>query len=307
MSTIVHTIKLVTSYADAVAGIQKYGDSITACAQTVQKNATLLSGDKLLVSANALTAAVDKIGGATTLTNAQQAKLNATLTEAIAKYQALGQTAPAAMVALEKATETATQRVETLGKAGTVMTAAITVPLLAVGALALKAAVDFDAAGHIIQATTGATGDKLAGLQQSFSAVFAQVPESAQVVAKAIADLSVRTGESGTQLEALATQELNLARIGNAEVGPLIQQTTRLFASWKIATDEQSASLDYLYKVSARTGANVGTLSESLVTFGPVLRSLGIDFDHAAALLGSWEQSGLNAEKMLTGLRMAKA
>ena len=307
MSTIVHTIKLVTSYADAVAGIQKYGDSITACAQTVQKNATLLSGDKLLVSANALTAAVDKIGGATTLTNAQQAKLNATLTEAIAKYQALGQTAPAAMVALEKATETATQRVETLGKAGTVMTAAITVPLLAVGALALKAAVDFDAAGHIIQATTGATGDKLAGLQQSFSAVFAQVPESAQVVAKAIADLSVRTGESGTQLEALATQELNLARIGNTEVGPLIQQTTRLFASWKIATDEQSASLDYLYKVSARTGANVGTLSESLVTFGPVLRSLGIDFDHAAALLGSWEQSGLNAEKMLTGLRMAYA
>lgn len=192
-------------------------------------------------------------------------------------------------------------------KAGGILTAAVTAPLVGIGIAAFKAAIDFDEAADKIRAATGATGPALDSLTASFTSVFKSVPAGTAEVATAISDLTVRTDLTGTALEAMATQMLNLARVSEEEIGPLIEATTRLFGSWKIATEDQSGALDYLYKVSQATGIGVGDLAGKLVTMGPTLQTLGFDFTTAAALLGSFEQAGVNADVAFAALKKGLA
>lgn len=181
----------------------------------------------------------------------------------------------------------------------------LSVGLFAAGGAAIAAGISMDNAADKIRIGTGATGDALAGLKDSFDSVFTTVPASAADVATAIADLNTRTGATGPVLEGLATQLLNIARLNETQVGPLIAATTRVFGDWSVATEHQSSTLDYLFKVSQSTGIGVDSLSQRLVQFGAPLRQMGFDLDTSAALLGKFEKEGVNTELVLGSLRIA--
>jgi len=189
--------------------------------------------------------------------------------------------------------------------AGGTMTKLFTVPLIAVGAVALASAVDIDKANDIIRIATGATGNDLKKLEDSFKTVFKGVPNEAEAVGRAIGDLSVRTGLTGTALEGMATQMLNLATITGTDVNTLIPLTTRLFGDWSIATEDQSKTLDMLYKTSQQTGIGVASLAETVVQFGAPLRQLGFTIEQSTAMLGKWEKEGVNVSTVLTGMKFA--
>ena len=57
---------------------------------------------------------------------------------------------------------------------------------------------------------TGATGEALAGLEDSFKAVFSSVPVDAADASTAIADLNTRLGLTGDDLEIRPTQFLGI-------------------------------------------------------------------------------------------------
>jgi phage-related minor tail protein len=194
---------------------------------------------------------------------------------------------------------------DTLTSVGKGLTAALTVPLLGIGAALFKVGSDFDAASDVIQESTGASGAALEALNTSFKHVAATVPASMEDVAAAIADVSRRTGLGGQDLEALTTQMLNLARVGHTEVGPLIAATTRAFGDWSISTENQAGALDFLFKTSQTTGIGVTRLTDLVVQFGAPLRALGFDFETSAALMGRFEKEGVNLETVMSGLRFA--
>ncbi len=131
------------------------------------------------------------------------------------------------------------------------------------------------------------------------------MPASTKDVATAIGDISVRTGQTGKSLEGLATQMLNLSRVGKADLTPLVAATTRAFGDWSISTANQSKALDYLFRTSQQTGIGVVRLTELVVQFGAPLRALGFSFEEGAALMGKWEKEGVNLETVLAGLRFA--
>jgi TP901 family phage tail tape measure protein len=186
---------------------------------------------------------------------------------------------------------------------GATMTKAVTGPILAVGTAAFAAANAFDKASKTIRVGTGATGDELQALEADFKAVFKGVPQSADEVSTAIADLNTRTGLAGTPLQALSKQMLDLARITGTDVAPLIASTTRVFGDWDVATDDVADTLDYLFKVSQTTGIGVDDLASKVVAFGSPLRAMGFDLETSAALFGKFEQEGVNAELVIGSLR----
>jgi len=208
---------------------------------------------------------------------------------------------------MESAQKVATESLKgfDLSQIGRALTAGVTLPLLALGAAALKTAADFDDAFDNIRAATGATGPVLENLSQSFRTVFADVPASTKQVSDAIADLNVRLGLTGKPLEEMSTQMLNLARVTGSEVGPLIQQTTRVFGDWGVATQDQAGTLDLLFKVTQSTGIGIGALSEKVVQFGAPLRQMGFSLETSAALLGKFEKEGVNSELVMGSLRIA--
>jgi phage-related minor tail protein len=157
---------------------------------------------------------------------------------------------------------------------GKTITMGVTLPLVAAGAGALKMANDYDSAVANIRAGTGATGEDLAALEESFKSVYTSVPQGMDEVSQAIADLNTRLGLTGEPLERMAKQML-----GDA--------------------------LDYLFKVSQTTGIGIDQLGSKLVQYGAPLRQMGFDFETAAALMGKFEKEGVNTELVLGSMRIA--
>lgn len=176
-----------------------------------------------------------------------------------------------------------------------------------VGKAAFDAAVEFDTAFDKIRVSTGATGEKLQALEGSFRTLFTTLPTSSEAVAQALSFLNARLGLTGTELENLAKQELELARITGAALGPQLEATTKVFAKWEISTKDQSAALDYLFKVSQQTAVSVTDLSRSLVQSAAPLQELGFSFEQAAVLVGKFTAEGIDTSRMTMALKQALA
>lgn len=184
-------------------------------------------------------------------------------------------------------------------------TTAITAPVVAIGAAAVGSFMAVDDGLDRIRTRTGATGPALDRLEASFDRVGKRVPNSLGEVGDAVGMLAQRTNLTGPRLERMATQVLNLSRITGQDLGQTITGATRLFGDWSVATGQQSNKLDFLFRVSQRTGAPITALTNDLVRFGAPLRQLGFDLDTSAALLGSFEREGVNAQLVMGSMRIA--
>lgn len=213
------------------------------------------------------------------------------------------------LTSLQKGLNDAKKSISRFGRdmtgAGETLTKSLTVPITGMTAALGKIGFDFDDAFDKIRTSTGATGDTLKGLEDSFKSVMKQVPNSMVEVSTAISDLNTRTGLTGPALESLSKQFLTLSKITGEDVATTIASSTRLFGDWSVAAGDSSGTLDHLFKVSQYTGIGVTSLSDKLVQFGAPLRQLGFDFETSAALIGKFEKEGVNTELVLGGLRIA--
>lgn len=192
-----------------------------------------------------------------------------------------------------------------LKRSGEDLTKAFTVPLLAMGAGLLKVESMFGDAFDKIRTDTGKTGDALRGLEKDFDSVFASMPTSASDVAAAISTLNTRLGLSGEPLQELSRQFINLSKLTGEDLSGSMEAATRAFGDWGVSADNQSDTLDRLYRVTQQTGIGFTSLSNSLVQFGSPLRQMGFDLDTTAALLGKFEAEGVNTALVMGSLRQA--
>jgi len=174
---------------------------------------------------------------------------------------------------------------------------------LGVGAGLFALGGSFDKAYDNIRITTGATGTELAGLESDFKAVVQNVPDDFGTASTAIAGLSQRLGLTGTPLQDLSTQVLNLSRLTGTDLATNVDQVTRLFGDWGVATGDQSGTLDKLFRAAQASGAPIGDLQAQLVQFGAPLRNLGFGLDESTALLAQFSKTGVNTDTVIAGLK----
>lgn len=170
---------------------------------------------------------------------------------------------------------------------------------------AVAASEKFAQAAAQMQRATGATGDKLKGLEDSFANVYKQTTASSEAVASTLAMLSTRTQATGKDLEDLTLKTIKLARTQNEDATVVVPLVTRVFGDWSIATNKQGQAMDYLRVVSQQTGTQVSRLSEQAVSAGAPLRQLGYSFEQAVALIGKFDKEGVNTELVLGGMKGA--
>jgi phage-related minor tail protein len=173
------------------------------------------------------------------------------------------------------------------------------------GVAALKVADQYDKAMDTIRVGTGATGDALDGLEDSFKNVAGAVPDDIGVVATVLADLNTRTGQTGEGLETLSRQILDLSRITGTDAASNVANLTRLYGDWTVATEDQADTNDLLFRASQASGISIDKLATSMVQFGAPLRNIGFELEDATALLSKWEKEGVNTELSLGGLKIA--
>jgi TP901 family phage tail tape measure protein len=173
------------------------------------------------------------------------------------------------------------------------------------GAALVKIGSDFDDAFDTIRAGTGATGEALAGLQDDFKQVVQAVPASFGDASTAVADLNTRLGLTGQELQDRSAQFLELSRLTGTDVAANVASVTRVFGDWGVAAEDQSATMDKLFRASQATGIGVDALADKVVQFGAPLRQMGFGFEESIALLGKFEKEGVNGELVMGSMRQA--
>lgn len=173
--------------------------------------------------------------------------------------------------------------------------------------LAASAFKDLDDGLDAVAINSGRAGSELEELEGSFRRVNRTVVSAEDAVGVAVGKLSSRLDLQGKELEALARQELNLARITKTDLGTVIDASTRLFGDFSIATSDYGKSLDSVFRLSQRTQVPFESLLRTVVQFGAPLRALGFDFQTSAALIASFEKEGVNVEAVLAGMKVGLA
>jgi len=175
---------------------------------------------------------------------------------------------------------------------------------LAAGAAA-KLGQEYQEATNTIAAGTGASGEQLEGLTQSFKDVWATVPQDAATVSAAIADINTEMGLEGEALEDVTKAFLDVSRAMGEEAGPMIKAVADSMVGFNVPASETRSQLDKLTAASQAVGVPMTALANTLVDFGPQLQTMGFNLDEATALVANMEAAGLSASKMMPGLNTA--
>jgi TP901 family phage tail tape measure protein len=192
-----------------------------------------------------------------------------------------------------------------VGALGANLTKGLTLPIagLAVGAVAAFDQVD--SAIDDLAAKTGATGVELDGLEATFKSVASNATQGMGEVSSVVAELNRRLNLTGGPLDALSTKVLNFARVTGIDAEAAAIGVTKAMSAMGIEAADGAGFLDVLLKASQETGIGVEDLTENLVKFGPAMSQVGLDTNSTIALLAQFEQSGVNTQAAMGGLRKA--
>lgn len=222
--------------------------------------------------------------------------------------------------ALGKSIASAQKQISGLGANFKAMWAALPLAALAAGAagLAVMGAAAYKAGSQLyemgkewkearnnIRIGTGATGEQLAKLEKSFENVYAQFEGSKDLISSTIADLNTLTDLEGKPLEDYAMAVLDAADMLKIDTKALSETTAGAFKAFNVEGDQMAGTMDWLWKVSQSTGVKLDTLAATVRDNATAFIDLGIDLEHASAMVGQLSKQGVEAQPVLAGMKKA--
>lgn len=201
------------------------------------------------------------------------------------------------------------QKIENMSKKATEvgkgMTKYVTAPIMAIGTASMVAWSELDEAYDNIILKTGATGDALDSLNDSFDAVFSSMPADAQDVSEAIGEVNTRFKLTGEELENTSKYFLQFAEITGSDVTESIGYAQKISGQWNITLEESQDVLGLIAKQSQDTGISVDTLMSNVTTNSSAFKEMGLSVGQSVNLMAQFESNGLDADQMLQGLKKA--
>lgn len=161
----------------------------------------------------------------------------------------------------------------------------------------------FEDAENTIRIGTGATGDDLDALMDSFDAVYGSVPTTMEEASQAIADYNTRLGLTGPELEEISKQALQVSDMLGDDLGGVIEESSQAFEAWNIDAENMSDAMDYVFKASQSTGVGFTDLMSTVQQFAPQLQEMGYSFEEATALVGQLDKAGVNTSEVLGAMK----
>ena len=207
---------------------------------------------------------------------------------------------------LGKAIDKANGKLGTLGgklkQVGKFAALGLAAGAVAGGAAILKLGADFDKAYDQIAAGTGATGEQLEALSESFRNVARTGPDGFDKVAQATADLNTELGLTGPELEKATAAALDASRVFDVDLGGTISGVSDSMVIFQRDADDFTNILDFMARVSQDTGVPLDALSGKVQTFGPVLKNAGYSLEETALLFGTLEGAGIDVTRVMPAL-----
>ncbi len=189
-----------------------------------------------------------------------------------------------------------------MGKVGKVLTAGITAPIVAIGAIATKTGMDFEAAMSEVGAISGATGDDLKALEDMAKEMGRTTKFSASEAAEGLKYMAMAGWDTQQQLDGLPGV-LNLAAASGEDLGTVSDIVTDAMTAFGMEAAQAGEFADVLAAAASNSNTNVSMLGESFKYVAPVAGALGFEAKDAATALGLMANAGIKGSQAGTAMR----
>ena len=198
--------------------------------------------------------------------------------------------------------EKAGDKMKSVGKK---MTVGLTAPIMGIGAASIAAFKELDDSLDSITTATGATGEQLESLQDSFKTVAGQIPTDMQDISTGIGEVNTQFGYMDKQLEDTTERMLKFAEINGADVSQSTINAKKSIDLFRLSAEDIPMVLDSITKTSQDTGVGVDQLFDAVNRGAPQLKAMGFEFSEATTLIGQMEKSGIDSASTLSYLGKA--
>ena len=208
-------------------------------------------------------------------------------------------TARQQMQALADSSQSMSSRFQAAGqmltRAGTTLTACVTVPLAGMGAASLKSAVDFESAFAGVRKTVDATKSQYKDLEDGIRSMSKQMPQSAAE----IATVAESAGQLGIQRENVLSFTKVMVELGDT-TNLSSEEAASALAQFANVTGMSMDNIDRLGSTIVALGNNLATTESAIVEMGQRMASTGSQIGMTEAQIMSWSGAmssvGVSAE-----------
>lgn len=193
---------------------------------------------------------------------------------------------------------------DVLASTGKALTMGVTLPLAALGTMAVKTGMDFEKQMNRVSAISGATGDDLAKLEQQAidlgaSSIFGatEVAQSQEMLASA--------GLTTNEILAATPGIMDLAAVSGGDMALASEAAATAMNQFGLDASESTHVADVFARAAADTNAETMDMAEALKYAGPVAGALGISLEETAAAIGIMSDAGIKGSQAGTTMRGA--
>lgn len=178
--------------------------------------------------------------------------------------------------------------------------------LIEFGQNALEAFRQVDEGMDIIVTKTGATGDSLDEMTTIAERVAVAIAGAGfEEAGSAVGEVNTQFGLMGESLETTAEDLLKFSQINGSDVTNSTIQSKQALEAYGLSVDGLSDVLDSVTYVAQSTGVSVDDLMNKAIDGAPQIKALGLAFDEGVALIGQFEQAGVDSSAALSSLSKA--
>ena len=185
---------------------------------------------------------------------------------------------------------------------GSTITKTVSLPLLALGAGALKVAGDFEAGMSEVSAITGATGKDMQALEKQAKTLGATTKFSARDAAEGMKYFGMAGYDTNQIMNALPST-LNLAAAGNVDLGIACDIVSDAMTGLGMSANETTKFTDIMAATITNSNTSVELMGETLKYVGPVAGTLGIGMGDLSLAIGLMGNAGIKGSQAGTVLR----
>lgn len=195
----------------------------------------------------------------------------------------------------------------TVNAAGAMRTALASVGGALVLGGALRTLAEFEQSMATVKAVTGATGEQFRQMTEVAKDLGATTRFTASQAADGLLMLA-RAGLSADKAMAALPDTLKLAQSGALDLGDAADIVTNVMAGMRLEVDDLTNVGDLLVKIANNANTDVRELGTAFSYAAPIANNFGLSLEETAAVLGTFSNNGIKAERAGTSLNniMAK-
>ena len=178
----------------------------------------------------------------------------------------------------------------------------VTLPIVGVGAAAVKTATDFEAGMSEVKAISGATGSEFDVLRDKAIEMGAKTKFSASDSVDAFKYMAMAGWDASQMMDGIAGV-MDLAAASGEDLATTSDIVTDALTAFGLQASDSAHFADVLAQASSRSNTNVGLIGETFKYVAPVAGALGYSIEDTAVAIGLMASTGIKGSQAGTALR----